>query len=221
MSWFELRRFNSLCCESTNSEVAIRMGSYRRRPLCDGPIILVSEAFINTSSTQSISITAPATQMYAAINVPESLGFRYKRANGYSDCSVYCGGWHWGARHTTDSSSSTANVVMETYPLLSLGGISVSVVTTYGAAYNPQYTYCSERRADADERATMTQLIHKMGGDSVVTNTDAVLFSDGTEQFTAFVEPSSGRTIRRSTARTIICPRWDVSSTVSRDYRRR
>lgn len=33
----------------------------------------------------------------------------------------------------------------------------------------------------------MTQLIHKMGGDSVVTNTDAILFTDGTEQFTAAV----------------------------------
>ena len=36
----------------------------------------------------------------------------------------------------------------------------------------------------------MTQLIHKMGGDSVVTNTDAVLFTDGTEQDTAAVTPN-------------------------------
>ena len=48
----------------------------------------------------------------------------------------------------------------------------------------------------------MTQLIHKMGGDSVVTNTDAVLFSDGTEQFTAFVEPSSGRELFVDNSRT-------------------
>jgi hypothetical protein len=41
----------------------------------------------------------------------------------------------------------------------------------------------------------MTQLIHKMGGDSVVTNTDAVLFSDGTEQFTAFIEPQGSTTL--------------------------
>jgi hypothetical protein len=36
----------------------------------------------------------------------------------------------------------------------------------------------------------MTQLTHKMGGDSVVTNTEAVLFTDGTEQFTAWPGPS-------------------------------
>ena len=41
----------------------------------------------------------------------------------------------------------------------------------------------------------MTQLIHKMGGDSVVTNTEAVLFSDGTEQFTAFIEPVGSTTL--------------------------
>jgi hypothetical protein len=29
------------------------------------------------------------------------------------------------------------------------------------------------------------QLIHKMGGDSVVTNTESVLFTNGTEQFSA------------------------------------
>jgi hypothetical protein len=39
------------------------------------------------------------------------------------------------------------------------------------------------------------QLIHKMGGDSVVTNTESVLFSDGTEQFTAFIEPQGSTTL--------------------------
>jgi hypothetical protein len=37
----------------------------------------------------------------------------------------------------------------------------------------------------------MSQLTHKMGGDSVVTNTEAVLFSDGTEQFTAYLGPTN------------------------------
>jgi hypothetical protein len=36
----------------------------------------------------------------------------------------------------------------------------------------------------------MPQLTHKMGGDSVVTNTLAVLFTDGTEQFTAGIPAS-------------------------------
>jgi hypothetical protein len=39
------------------------------------------------------------------------------------------------------------------------------------------------------------QLTHKMGGDSVVTNTESVLFSDGTEQFTAFIEPVGSTTL--------------------------
>jgi hypothetical protein len=37
----------------------------------------------------------------------------------------------------------------------------------------------------------MTQLTHKMGGDSVVTNTEAVLFTDGTEQSTAWPGPNN------------------------------
>jgi hypothetical protein len=41
----------------------------------------------------------------------------------------------------------------------------------------------------------MTQAIHKMGGNSVVTNTEAVLFADGTEQFTAFIEPVGSTTL--------------------------
>ena len=41
----------------------------------------------------------------------------------------------------------------------------------------------------------MAQLVHKMGGDTVVTNTEAVLFSDGTEQFTAFIEPVGSTTL--------------------------
>ena len=37
--------------------------------------------------------------------------------------------------------------------------------------------------------------IHKMGGDSVITNTEGILFTDGTEQFTAFIEPVGSTTL--------------------------
>ena len=38
----------------------------------------------------------------------------------------------------------------------------------------------------------MTQLIHHMGGQSVVTATDAVLFADGSFQASAALAPPSG-----------------------------
>jgi hypothetical protein len=41
----------------------------------------------------------------------------------------------------------------------------------------------------------MPSAIHKMGGDNVVTNTEAILFSDGTEQFTAYIEPVGSTTL--------------------------
>ena len=105
-----------------------------------GPIILVSEAFVNTSSTQSISITAPATQMYALSIYMNTLGLG---SSGQTVTATV----HYTAADGSGAQDielilplSTANVVMETYPLLSLGGTPVSVVTTYGGAYNPLYT---------------------------------------------------------------------------------
>jgi hypothetical protein len=105
-----------------------------------GPIILVSEAYVNTTSTQSITITAPATQMYAMSIYMNNPGLgssgqtvtatvRYTAADGSGPQSI-----------TLILPLSSANVVMETYPLLSLGGTAVSITTAYGGAYNPIYS---------------------------------------------------------------------------------
>ena len=104
------------------------------------PIILTSEQFISTTSTQSISITAPATQMYATSIYMSSTG------SGSAGQTViatltYTAADDSGVQNITlILPLSTANVVMETYPLLVLGGTPISLTTSYGGAYDPAYT---------------------------------------------------------------------------------
>lgn len=104
------------------------------------PIILVSEQFVNTNSPQNITITAAATQMYAVsiyMNTPGSGSagqtvvstIGYTAADGSGLQSI-----------TLILPLSAANVVMETYPLLALGGTPISITTSYGGAYDPVYT---------------------------------------------------------------------------------
>jgi hypothetical protein len=104
------------------------------------PIILTSEQFVNTDSTQTITITAPATQMYATsiyMNTPGtgSAGdtvtatLSYTAADGSGLQSI-----------ALILPLDTANVVMETYPLLVLGGTPISLTTAYGGAYTDLYT---------------------------------------------------------------------------------
>ena len=105
-----------------------------------GPIILVSEAYVNTTVTHVISITAPATQFYLLsiyMNTP-GLGLsgetvtatvNYVAADGSGPQFI-----------TLILPLGTANVVMENYPLLVLGGEPISVTTVYGGGYNPEYS---------------------------------------------------------------------------------
>jgi hypothetical protein len=104
------------------------------------PIILVSEQFVNSTSPQSITITAVATQMYAVsiyMNTPGagSAGqvvtstISYTAADGSGLQNI-----------TLILPLDSANVVMETYPLLVLGGTPISISTAYGGAYDPAYS---------------------------------------------------------------------------------
>jgi hypothetical protein len=104
------------------------------------PVILTSEQFVNTTMVQAISIAAAATQMYAMsiyMNTPGEGGsgetvtatVSYTAADGSGDQTI-----------SLILPLDTANVVMETYPLLALGGTSISITTSYGGAYNPAYS---------------------------------------------------------------------------------
>ena len=104
------------------------------------PVILASEQFVNTTSTQSITITAAATQMYALSIYMNNRGLgsagqtvtatiTYTAADGSGIQTI-----------TLILPLNTANVVMETYPLLALGDTPISITTAYGGAYNPAYT---------------------------------------------------------------------------------
>lgn len=104
------------------------------------PIILTSEDFVNTTSPQTITITAPATEMYATsiyMNTP-GLGSTGQTVTATLSYTAADGS---GAQIITlILPLDTANVVMETYPLLVLGGTPISLTTSYQGAYNPAYT---------------------------------------------------------------------------------
>jgi hypothetical protein len=104
------------------------------------PVILASEQFVNTTATQFITITAAATQMYALSIYMNNRGLgsagqtvtatiTYTAADGSGIQTI-----------TLILPLNTANVVMETYPLLALGDTPISITTAYGGAYNPAYT---------------------------------------------------------------------------------
>jgi hypothetical protein len=104
------------------------------------PIILASEQFVNTASSQTISITAAATEMYAVSIYMSTKGtgsagqtvtatVAYTAADGSGNQTIQL-----------ILPLSTPNVVMETYPLLALGGTPISVTTAYQGAYDPEYT---------------------------------------------------------------------------------
>jgi len=105
-----------------------------------GPIILTSEQFVGTTVPHSITITAPATEMYQLSIYMNTTGagsagqtvtatVTYTSADGSGVQTI-----------TLILPLDTANVVMETYPLLALGGTPISLATSYGGAYDPTYT---------------------------------------------------------------------------------
>ena len=105
-----------------------------------GTIVLTSEQFINTTSPETISITSPATQMYALSIYMATLGNGTTGQTVTATVSYTAVGGIGAQTITLILPLSSANVVMETYPLLALGGTSISATTAYGGAYSPSYT---------------------------------------------------------------------------------
>jgi hypothetical protein len=105
-----------------------------------GTIVLTSEQFINTTSPETISITSPATQMYALSIYMATLGNGTTGQTVTATVSYTAVGGIGAQTITLILPLSSANVVMETYPLLALGGTSISTTTAYGGAYSPSYT---------------------------------------------------------------------------------
>ncbi len=103
-------------------------------------VILVSEQFINTTSPETITITAPATHLYALSIYMNNLGLGSAGQTVTATVTYTAAGNAGVQTINLVLPLNTANVVMETYPLLSLGGTAISVATTYGGAYNPAYT---------------------------------------------------------------------------------
>ena len=104
------------------------------------PIILVSEQFINATAPETIAITAAATVMYAVSIYMNNRGLG--SAGQTVTATVTYTAADGSGVQTIDLilPLNTANVVMETYPLLALGGTSITLTTAYGGAYNPAYT---------------------------------------------------------------------------------
>ena len=103
-------------------------------------IVLVSEKFINTTSPQSISITAEATQMYALSIYMNNRGLGSAGQTVTATVTYTAADGSGVQTIALILPLSDANVVMETYPLLALGGTPISVTTAYGGAYDPAYT---------------------------------------------------------------------------------
>jgi hypothetical protein len=104
------------------------------------PVILASEQFVNTTSTQSISITAAATQMYALSIYMNTKGLGLAGQTVTATISYTAADGSGLQIISLILPLNTANVVMETYPLLALGGTAISITTAYAGAYNPVYT---------------------------------------------------------------------------------
>jgi hypothetical protein len=105
-----------------------------------GPIILVSEAYVNTTVTHVISITALATQFYLLSIYMNTSGSGLSGETVTATVDYVAADGSGPQVITLILPLDTANVVMENYPLLVLGGEPISVTTAYGGGYNPEYS---------------------------------------------------------------------------------
>ena len=109
-----------------------------------GPIIQASLQAINTTIPQSLTITAPTTIMYAVSISLESIGIG---GTGHLiDATLSWtspSGGVGGTSHTIDLTLplDSAQLVMETYPILTLANTSITMACTYaGGATDDEYT---------------------------------------------------------------------------------
>jgi hypothetical protein len=109
-----------------------------------GPVIQASLQAINTTIPQSLTITAPTTIMYAVSISLESIGIGgtghlIEATLSWTSPSGGVG----GTPHTIDLTLplDSAQLVMETYPILTLANTSITMACTYaGGATDDEYT---------------------------------------------------------------------------------
>lgn len=110
--------------------------------LIAGSVLVIQSRmqFINTASPQSIALTASATQMYAVSLFTQAVG---TAAGGHAVVTTinYTSALGVAESITVSTPLDSANVVMETYPLMVLGGTTITLSTSYaGGATNDPYT---------------------------------------------------------------------------------
>ena len=104
------------------------------------PIILTAEQFINTTVSETISITAAATELYAVSIFMSSRGLGSMGETVVATIAYTAADGSGNQTIQLTLQLDSANVVMETYPLLAAAGTAISLTTAYGGAYNPAYT---------------------------------------------------------------------------------
>jgi hypothetical protein len=104
------------------------------------PVILISEQFINTTSPKTITITAAQTEMYAVSIYMATPGTGSAGQTVTSTINYTAADGSGPQVITLILPLSGPNVVMETYPLVVLGGTPITLTTSYGGAYDPAYT---------------------------------------------------------------------------------
>src|SRR5580698_3674113 len=104
------------------------------------PIILSSAQYIGVNTPETISITAAATVMYSVSLYMATAGQGTTGQTVTATVSYTAVGSLGPQTIALILPLDSANVVMETYPLLALGGTSISITTAYGGAYSPSYT---------------------------------------------------------------------------------
>jgi hypothetical protein len=104
------------------------------------PAILAAEQFINTTSSQTITITAAETQMYAVSIYMASKGLGTSGQTLTATLTYTAADGSGLQTITLVLSLSVAQVVMETYPLLAQAATAITLTTAYGGAYDPAYS---------------------------------------------------------------------------------
>jgi hypothetical protein len=110
--------------------------------LIAGSVLVIQSRmqYVNTTAPQTISLSATATQMYAVSLFTQAAG---TAAGGHAVSTTISYTSALGVPETISVSTplDSANVVMETYPLMVLGGTTITLSTAYaGGATNDPYT---------------------------------------------------------------------------------
>jgi hypothetical protein len=127
-----------------SSEIANNFVILDRVLTTEFPIIQASLQVINTTIPQTLSLTTTATALYTVSIYMKALGTG-AAGHTYTKTLTYTAADGSGVQHITlilplDSS----NVVMETYPVLALGGTVISTTGAYSVGASDPYTL-SER----------------------------------------------------------------------------